>query len=323
MSAGTVDSRELPIDDLIECITRSLNSCDESNFDLLDLLSTALPQLVTADKMLQPFKGSRILLTQGSARTKPDSREWAQYEAFGAEMARRKWKVKTGGGPGSMEAINKGAGLESSIGLRIQLPFEVGYNPNLKPGENATEFKHFFSRKVTMTRFADAVVVLDPGFGTIDEATESLTMIQCGKSPIVPVVFLDTPDGKKLGGKTLLRRYFELYEMMAEEEYATISEGDLSLFHFFEDVNEAADHLDHFYSNYHSMERELLDVKLNLNVELCDNHLDSIRSEFSDFIVGKEFGQRKGTEFAKPCLELTMKSYDYGRLRQLIDAINA
>ncbi|MDB5763380.1 MAG: family Rossman fold protein [Herminiimonas sp.] len=127
----------------------------------------------------------------GSARIKPDD----PYYALAADIARRLsdegFAVISGGGPGIMEAANKGAfeGKSPSVGLNIELPHEQ----NANTWQNISlSFRHFFARKVAFVKYADAYVVLPGGFGTLDELTEALTLIQTGKSRRIPVILVGT-----------------------------------------------------------------------------------------------------------------------------------
>ncbi|MDB5775925.1 MAG: hypothetical protein JWP38_2058 [Herbaspirillum sp.] len=125
----------------------------------------------------------------GSARTKPGTK----YYELGIQIARRLsdagFAVLSGGGPGIMEAANKGAqaGKSPSVGLNIELPHEQGNN---KWQDISINFRHFFARKVAFVRYADAYVVMPGGFGTLDELTEALTLIQTGKSHHIPVILV-------------------------------------------------------------------------------------------------------------------------------------
>ena len=125
----------------------------------------------------------------GSARTKPDDAEWATGRAARRRLARAGYAVITGGGPGVMEAANKGAteagGL--SVGLGIELPFEQGLNDWCDIG---IDFRYFFARKTMFVKYAQAFVVLPGGFGTMDELFEALTLVQTGKVTRFPVVLM-------------------------------------------------------------------------------------------------------------------------------------
>ncbi|MET7398423.1 TIGR00730 family Rossman fold protein [Dactylosporangium sp. NPDC005572] len=125
----------------------------------------------------------------GSARSKPDSPEWKLGEALGAALARAGYAVITGGGPGVMEAANKGCAEAGglSIGLGIELPFEQGLNEWVDIG---IDFRYFFARKTMFVKYAQAFVVLPGGFGTLDELFEAVTLVQTRKVTRFPVVLM-------------------------------------------------------------------------------------------------------------------------------------
>ncbi|MDG4793842.1 TIGR00730 family Rossman fold protein [Micromonospora sp. WMMD1082] len=127
----------------------------------------------------------------GSARSKPDSAECQLAEALGAALARAGYAVITGGGPGVMEAANRGASEAGghSVGLGIELPFEQGINEWV---DLAIDFRYFFARKTMFVKYAQAFVVLPGGFGTLDELFEALTLVQTGKVTRFPVVLMGT-----------------------------------------------------------------------------------------------------------------------------------
>src|SRR2546423_2930901 len=127
----------------------------------------------------------------GSARSKPDSTECEMAERLGAALAGAGYAVITGGGPGVMEAANKGAAEAGglSVGLGVELPFEQGINPWVDLG---IDFRYFFARKTMFVKYAQAFVVLPGGFGTMDELFESLTLVQTRKVTRFPVVLMGT-----------------------------------------------------------------------------------------------------------------------------------
>ena len=127
----------------------------------------------------------------GSARTPRDHPLYATAERLGAQLVRAGLAVMTGGGPGVMEAANKGAAEAGgvSVGLGIELPFESGLNPYVNLGIN---FRYFFARKTMFVKYAQGFVVLPGGFGTLDELFEALTLVQTHKVTQFPVVLLDT-----------------------------------------------------------------------------------------------------------------------------------
>jgi uncharacterized protein (TIGR00730 family) len=127
----------------------------------------------------------------GSARSRPGDPDCALAEELGAALATAGYAVITGGGPGVMEAANKGASQAGgrSIGLGIELPFEQGINEWVDLG---IDFRYFFARKTMFVKYAQAFVVLPGGFGTMDELFEALTLVQTGKVTRFPVVLMGT-----------------------------------------------------------------------------------------------------------------------------------
>ncbi len=133
----------------------------------------------------------RAVSVFGSARTKPDSPEYALGLELGAALADAGWAVITGGGPGAMEAVNRGTCEEGglSVGLGIELPFEQHLNDWVDLGLN---FRYFFARKTMFVKYAQAFVILPGGFGTMDELFEALTLVQTHKVNQFPVVLMGT-----------------------------------------------------------------------------------------------------------------------------------
>jgi uncharacterized protein (TIGR00730 family) len=174
----------------------------------------------------------RAVSVFGSARSKPGSPECELAERLGAALARAGYAVITGGGPGVMEAANKGAteagGL--SVGLGIELPFEQGLNPWVDIG---IDFRYFFARKTMFVKYAQAFVVLPGGFGTMDELFEALTLVQTRKVTRFPVVMMGSAYWHGL--LTWLRD-----TMQAEGK---IGPEDLDLLFVTDDVDEAVRHV--------------------------------------------------------------------------------
>ena len=127
----------------------------------------------------------------GSARTKPDTPEYAAGVALGAALAEAGYAVITGGGPGAMEAVNRGASQAGgvSVGLGIELPFEQSLNEWVDIGIN---FRYFFARKTMFVKYAQAFVIMPGGFGTLDETFEALTLVQTHKVTRFPVILYGT-----------------------------------------------------------------------------------------------------------------------------------
>ncbi|MCZ4098142.1 TIGR00730 family Rossman fold protein [Streptomyces sp. SID13666] len=164
----------------------------------------------------------------GSARTPVDSVEYAAGISIGRALAEAGFAVITGGGPGAMEAANKGAGEAGgvSVGLGIELPFEQGLNPYVDIGVN---FRYFFVRKTMFVKYARGFVVLPGGFGTLDELFEAITLVQTKKVTRFPIVLFGTA----------------YWSGLVDWVRGTLIEGgkasaaDLELFHLTDDVDEA------------------------------------------------------------------------------------
>lgn len=178
----------------------------------------------------------------GSARTPRDHKYYLMAEEISAKLVRHGYGVITGGGPGIMEAANKGAHSENgkSVGLNIVLPFEQFDNMYIDRDKLIT-FDYFFVRKVMFSKYAQGFVVLPGGFGTLDELFESLTLIQTNKTGRFPIVLV---------GKTYWAGLIDWIKATLLEEHSYIHEKDLELFHLVDDASEAVKVIDDFYSQY-------------------------------------------------------------------------
>jgi uncharacterized protein (TIGR00730 family) len=172
----------------------------------------------------------------GSARTKRNDWAYKTTEKTTEILSRRGYSIISGGGPGIMEAANRGAkrGKGLSIGLNIVLPMEQ--KPN-RFQDKTLSFRHFFSRKVMFVKYASGYLIMPGGFGTLDEFFESLTLLQTGKIRRFPVVMM----GKKYWEGLI--RWMERV-MVAE---GTISASDLEYFHLTDDPHQAAEHIIKFH----------------------------------------------------------------------------
>jgi uncharacterized protein (TIGR00730 family) len=169
----------------------------------------------------------RAVTVFGSARTKPDHPDYATGMALGGALARAGYAVITGGGPGIMEAANRGCSEAGglSVGLGIELPFEQGLNPWVDLGVG---FRYFFARKTMFVKYAQAFVCLPGGFGTLDELFEALVLVQTGKVTRFPVVLLGSG---YWGGLVEWLRTSAL-------EHGVISSPDVELFTVTDDVDD-------------------------------------------------------------------------------------
>jgi len=176
----------------------------------------------------------------GSARTKPTDRYYKETVEIAEKLVKQGFGVITGGGPGLMEAANKGAqqGDGTSVGLVIELPFEQDINPYIDK-DKLINFDYFFVRKVMFIKYAQAFVVMPGGFGTLDELFEALTLIQTEKIKKFPIV---------LFGSDFWSGLIDWIKNTLLEEYHNISPEDLDLIKVVDDVDEAVKYVSEFHT---------------------------------------------------------------------------
>ena len=176
----------------------------------------------------------------GSARTKPTDRYYDETVEIAEKIVKQGFGVITGGGPGLMEAANKGAqqGDGTSVGLVIELPFEQEINPYIDKDKHIN-FDYFFVRKVMFIKYAQAFVVMPGGFGTLDELFEALTLIQTEKIKKFPIV---------LFGSDFWSGLIDWIKKTLLEEYHNVSPEDLDLIKIVDDVDEAVKHVSQFHT---------------------------------------------------------------------------
>lgn len=321
--------RQPPLSGLEEYIAQIKETADKLIRDRAGrgdakLLATALRELRYCFKVFAAYRGTRKVTVFGSARTRSDHPAYQAAEGFGKRMAAEGWMTITGAGHGIMEAGHVGAGRDNSFGLNILLPFEQSTNPVVHGDPKLMTLRYFFTRKLLFIKESDAVALFPGGFGTHDEAFEALTLVQTGKSHIFPVVLVDEPGGT----------YWALWERFIREgllERGYISPADVSLFRVTDSVEEAVREVTRFYRVYHSMRYVRGHLVLRLRSRLGDRLLADIRRDFPDILLDGGFEQTAALpEEANepnladlPRLRFRFARHAIGRLRQLIDVINA
>lgn len=290
----------------------------------LKILSRTLLELRYAFKVFRPYRRRRKVTIFGSARTKPEHPDYQSAVQLGRKMAQHGWMVITGAGGGIMEAGHVGAGKEASMGLNIMLPFEQGANPVIQGDPKLVTMKYFFTRKLMFVKECSALVCCPGGFGTLDEALETLTLMQTGKQTMLPMVLLDHPAGsywKDLGA-------FIEKQLLAG---GMISPDDVALYRITNDVDVAATEILTFYRRYHSMRYVRDKLVFRLKEHLSDEKMEAIQSGFSDILVEGRFDQTKSLDeeagepdlAGLPRLVFHFNRRSLGRLRMLINTINA
>lgn len=178
----------------------------------------------------------------GSARTKPENKFYQLAEEIAYKLVLEGYGIITGGGPGIMEASNKGArrGEGKSVGLNIELPFEQKHNDYIDT-DKCINFDYFFVRKTIFLKYSQGFIGMPGGFGTIDELFESLTLVQTNKIAQFPVVLV--------GSEYWTGMLKWIRETMLQQEH-NINESDLDLFKVVDTADEAVAHIVNFYSKY-------------------------------------------------------------------------
>lgn len=178
----------------------------------------------------------------GSARIKPGEKYYELAENIAFKLTQQGYGIITGGGPGIMEAGNKGAhrGKGVSVGLNIELPFEQKDNPFIDRDKNL-EFDYFFVRKVMFVKYAQGFVAMPGGFGTLDELFEAITLIQTQKIGRFPIVLV---------GTEFWNGMLDWIKQVLLKEHGNVSEGDLDLFHIVDTADEVVEIINNFYNKH-------------------------------------------------------------------------
>jgi hypothetical protein len=307
-----------------ELIVHALK-CRRDDLEVLDLkvLSRAMAEFRYAARVFKPYRDRRKVSIFGSARTPSDDPYYQMAVEFARRLAAEGYMIITGAAEGIMGAGNVGAGKDASFGVNILLPFEQAPNPVIADDPKLITFKYFFTRKLFFLMEASAVALFPGGFGTHDEGFEALTLLQTGKAPPMPLLYMDLPG----------EDYWTSFDRFIRAQILArglISERDTKLYKICTSPQEGVEYVKFFYSTYHSIRFVRDRLVIRLERELPDDGVRALASEFSDLV-------RKGTiektaplhEEAnepgldeKPRLVFVLNPQSPVRLHELIVAIN-
>jgi len=320
--AGSAHSPELVREMILAALKAGQEGLDRAD---LKLMNTTLKEMRFTAKIFGPYRKIRKVTVFGSARTRPDEPVYKMAHELGRQLAASGHMVITGAGGGIMHAVNEGAGPEHSFGVNIKLPFEQFPNPVLQGNPRLITYKYFFNRKVAFLREADAIALFPGGFGTLDEAMETLTLLQTGKHAPLPLVLVDEPGGD-YWSKWL--RFFE-DELLAE---GYIAPSDFNLFERVDSVASAIKTIDLFYNRYQSLRYVGGQLVIRLKTPLTGQQIGQLTEEFRDILTPggticascalPEEAEEEGI-LDLPRLLVDFNRKDFGRLRKLVDAINS
>ena len=310
------------VEDIIENALKLLKDVQDSGD--VRVIQTATRELRYAFKLFAPYADKRKVTIFGSARTQPSKVEYQQAVELGKKLVEAGFMVITGAGGGIMQAGHEGAGPENSFGANIRLPWEQSANPVIQDDKKLVTFKYFFTRKLIFIRHSDAIALFPGGFGTMDEGYEALTLMQTGKSQLMPLVLVDRPGGT----------YWKTWDKHVREHLLRdqlISPDDLNLYKITDDTTEAVKTIARFYRNFVST-RFVKDLfVIRLKHAPTESAIEAMNEDFADIIVGAKIKSIEATPEERadgdmvdaPRIAFGFNRRDYGRLRQLIDVLNA
>jgi hypothetical protein len=299
-------------------------SQDETARGDLKILNRAMQELRHAFRIFAPHRHLRKVSIFGSTRVEESDPYYDLARSLAQGLAQADFMVITGAGPGIMQAGHEGAGREKSFGVNIRLPSAQLANRFIRDDPKLMNFHFFFTRKLMFVKEADAVVIFPGGFGTQDELFESITLVQTGKSQLLPIILMDLPDG------TYWSRWQEfLRDDLLKRGY--ISENEINLIKTLTSAEAAVKEITGFYRNYHSYRFVKQDLVIRLNHPPPPALIDQLNRDFADIISDGEIRLTEPLpeEAEEPeTLHLhrllgRFNREDFARLRQMIDAINA
>jgi len=296
---------------------------DKASIGDMKLFNRAMREMRYAASVFSKYQGCRKVAVFGSARTKSDAGDFIQAREFARRIVQEGFMVITGGGDGIMGAAQQGAGAENSFGLNIRLPFEQSANVTILGDRKLINFNYFFTRKLNFMKETHAFVLCPGGFGTQDEGFEALTLMQTGKSQIVPVVLLDKPNG----------HYWETWRRFVVNDLlgaGLVSETDFHLFKVVQNVEDAVDEVLKFYRVFHSYRWVRERMVIRINKRLTPAALEALNEKFDALLAADRIVQtsvlpeehEEAKLAALPRLVLTPHKRDFGMIRLLLDGIN-
>lgn len=318
--SGSVETERLLREILTTTVKLGRESGDKGD---LKLANNTLKELRYSFKIFSPYRAVKKVIIFGSARSKKTSAEYKLAEEFARKLTAKGYMIVTGGGPGVMEAGNKGAKIGTEFALNIRLPFEQKPNPYIDEKDKIINFKYFFTRKLIFIKETDATALFPGGFGTNDEGFEMLTLIQTGKSKPRPIVLME-PKGST---------YWKAWKHFINNQLVKngfIQKEDFNLFRIVKTVDEAIKYIEDFYKVYHSIRYVAGLTVLRLNRKISGKTLKFINQKFKNILTSGEIEVsaptneeiQNGEYLNLPRLTMNFNLRDYGRFYEMIQVIN-
>lgn len=305
-----------------QMIQTSLKMANDG-FDMgqLKLMTRSFKEMRYAYRVFNEYRKSRLVSIFGSARVLESHPDYQTAKAFSTLMASQGWVCMTGAADGIMRAGLEGAGKNSSFGLSIRLPFEHANHTVLAGDPKLISFRYFFTRKLMFISHSDAIAAFPGGVGTQDELFESLTLMQTGKSNIVPLVLIEGHDG----------HYWQAWEHYIQNNLLAkgmISAEDQNLYYRAPGVEQAVDHILRFYRRYHSSRYVKDTLVIRLLTPLTDPQIHHLNQEFQPLIKEGHIQATKplfdeNDHLGLPRIAFEHNRKHFGLLRAMIDRINS
>lgn len=308
-----------------ELIAQMVQTClkfglDQHTTPQLKLVLRALKEMRYAYRIFNQYTGGHKISIFGSARTPEDHRDYLAAKEFGAQMSDSGWMCITGAANGIMKAGHEGHKAEGSFGLSIRLAFESTSNTVIQGDPKLITFRYFFTRKLMFMNHSEAIAVFPGGLGTMDELFEILTLMQTGKSTIIPVVLMEGEGGN------FWKNWLE-YIQKNGLETGWMSPEDQHFYYAAPDIKSGVEHVLRFYRCYNSSRFVKDKLVIRLNYTLPDSFIAYLNGKYQKIIREGKIEQismlpeeNELPDLPRLVFEYTRK--DFGILRQLIDDIN-
>lgn len=313
----------LPAQFVTELIQTSLKLLFERH-DLgqIKLITRSIKEMRYAYRVFNEYPHVKRVGIFGSARTPETHPDYQTARQLAILLAKQGWMCMTGAAEGIMKAGHEGSQAEGAFGLSILLPFETSANEVIKDDPKLINFRYFFTRKLMFVSQSDAIAVFPGGFGTHDELHECLTLMQTGKSNIIPVVLVEGPGGT----------YWQEWQQYVTEHLLArkmISEDDRYFYFMAPDTESAARHIEQFYRRFHSYRYVRNQLVMRMKTPLTAEALAELnQGEARKLVASGQFEQRGALAEESDHLDLPRIVFEhtrrrFGLIRHLIDQINA
>lgn len=306
------------VSDMLRTAVKLLS--DRPDLGQLKLVTTALKEMRYAYRVFNRYRGIKKISIFGSARTPEDHADYVAARRFGELIAQEGWMAITGAGNGIMKAGHEGPSRDASFGLAIRLPIEQSANTVIDGDPKLINFRYFFTRKLMFTSNSHAIAVFPGGFGTQDELFEVLTLIQTGKSVVLPIVLVEGAGGD----------YWETWHRFAHHDLVRrgwISDEDEALYTRCPTPESAVAEVLRFYRRYRSSRFVGDRFVIRLDAPLSEQQRAGLEERYRILIREGGMEQSAALPGEDDSLDLPRLHFAYtrkrfGLLRSLIDSIN-